>query len=185
MNSNDDLVHLFLKGNSKALDHIYNRNFRYVEGYILSRNGSTNDAEDVFHNALLILYVKLKEEKIKIQSFDNYLFSVCKNLWRRENSKKMVTNTDVFPLVSEEINLAAFHLEHSQWELYKEKFELLSEQCKGILNMVFKKCSYKSIVEKFSYSSQTVARQRVFKCKKRLTQLIKMDPRYMNLKNKK
>ncbi|WP_298900976.1 sigma-70 family RNA polymerase sigma factor [uncultured Psychroserpens sp.] len=179
---NDDFIRQFLEGNPKALDHIYTTNFTYVSHYITSRSGSIKDAEDVFHNALLILYVKLKEKKINIQSFDNYLFTVCKNLWKRENSKKKVTNTDVFPLVSEELNLASFYLEHSQWELYKEKFELLSKQCKVILKMIFEKNSYESIVKRFSYSSQTVARQRVFKCKKRLTQLIKEDSRYSNLK---
>lgn len=179
---NDDFIRQFLEGNPKALDHIYNTCFKYVCNYITSRDGTIKDAEDVFHNALIILYVKLKSEKIKIQSFDNYLFTVCKNLWKRENSKKKVTNTIVFPLVSEELNLASFYLEHKQWELYKEKYELLTKQCKEILKMVFEKSSYESIVKRFSYSSQTVARQRVFKCKKKLTQLIKEDSRYSNFK---
>ncbi|OUR98137.1 hypothetical protein A9Q86_13840 [Flavobacteriales bacterium 33_180_T64] len=179
---NDDFIRQFLEGNPKALDHIYNNNFQYVEYYITSRNGSLKDAEDIFHNALIILYVKLKAEKIEIQSFDNYLFTVCKNLWKKEKSKKKVTNIETYPLVSEELDLASFYLEHSQWELYKEKYELLSKQCKDILKMVFEKKSYETIVKTFSYASQTVARQRVFKCKKKLTQLIKEDSRYSKLK---
>lgn len=179
---NDDFIRQFLEGNPETLDQIYTKSFKYVTHYITSRDGSVKDAEDVFHNALIILYVKLKAEKINIQTFDNYLFTVCKNLWKRENLKKKVTNTDVFPLVSEELDLASFYLEHNQWELYKEKFELLSKQCKAILQMVFEKKSYETIVKTFSYNSQTVARQRVFKCKKRLTELIKEDARYSKLK---
>ncbi|WP_299337923.1 sigma-70 family RNA polymerase sigma factor [uncultured Psychroserpens sp.] len=180
---NDDFIRQFLEGNPKVLDRIYTQNFKYVLHYITSRDGNRSDAEDVFHNALIILYVKIKNDKIQVQSFDNYLFTVCKNLWKRENSKKKVTNTGVLPLVSEEIDLASFYLEHQQWELYKEKFELLSKQCRDILNMIFQKKTYESIVKKYSYSSQTVARQRVFKCKKKLTQLIKEDPRYSNFKS--
>ncbi|WP_397364324.1 RNA polymerase sigma factor [Olleya sp. R77988] len=179
---NDDFIRLFLKGDQKTLNSIYKNSFQYVKHYITSRDGTEKDAEDVFHNALIILYVKLKAKEIKVQSFNNYFFTVCKNLWKRENSKKRVTNIDTIPLVSEELDLAAFYLEHSQWELYKEKFELLSSQCKEILKMVFEKKSYKEIVKKYDYSSQLVARQRVFKCKTKLTQLIKKDNRFSKLK---
>ncbi|WP_452597822.1 RNA polymerase sigma factor [Pontimicrobium sp. MEBiC01747] len=180
---NDDFVSQFLKGNSKLLNSIYDNSFKYVEHYITSRNGSKKDAEDVFHNALIIIYVKLKEGNINIKAFDNYLFTVCKNLWKRENAKHRVTNNNVIPLVSEELDKASFYLEHNQWELYKEKFELLSAQCKEILSMVFQKKAYADIVKKYSYSSQTVARQRVFKCKARLSKLIKEDFRFSKLKH--
>ncbi|WP_299889471.1 RNA polymerase subunit sigma [uncultured Lacinutrix sp.] len=179
---NDDFVRQFLEGNTELLNNIYKNSFKYVSHYITSRDGSIKDAEDIFHNALLLIYVKLKEDSINIQSFDNYLFTVCKNLWKRENTKYRVTKTNIIPLVNEELDKAAFYLEHSQWELYKEKFELLSKQCKDILNMVFEKKPYTEIVSKYSYASQTVARQRVFKCKSRLAKLIKEDLRFSKLK---
>jgi len=50
------------------------------------------------------------------------------------------------------------------------------------LNMIFEKKSYSEIVLKYSYASQTVARQRVFKCKSRLAKLIKEDFRFSKLK---
>ena len=49
--------------------------------------------------------------------------------------------------------------------------------------MVLEKIPYEEIVEAFGYASSTVARQRVFKCKAKLVQLIKFDKRYKNLKN--
>lgn len=182
---NDDFVRQFLEGSTELLNNIYKNSFKYVAHYITSRDGSIKDAEDIFHNALLLIYVKLKDDSINIQSFDNYLFTVCKNLWKRENAKYRVTKTNVIPLVSEEFDKAAFYLEHNQWELYKEKFELLSTQCKEILTMVFKKKSYSEIVSTYSYASQTVARQRVFKCKSRLAKLIKEDRRFSKLKQNK
>ncbi len=178
----DDFLSKFLEGDREVLNHIYKNSFKYVKHYIKSRGGTEKDAEDVFHNGLLLIYVKLKENQIQVKVFDNYLFTVCKNLWKRENSKKRVTNIDHIPLVSEELDLAAFYLEHNQWELYKEKFELLSEQCKAILKMVFEKKTYTEIVKKYSYASQVVARQRVFKCKTKLTKLIKDDKRFSKLK---
>lgn len=182
MQQNEDFIKGFLEGDPKILQQLYTESFQYLERYILSRGGSKKDAEDVFHNALVILYVKIKENKINVQKFNNYLFTVCKNLWKREMSKKRVTNIDVIPLVSEELDKAAFYLEQNQWELYKEKFENLTSQCKEILRMVFEKKSYDEIVKKYSYNSSLVARQRVFKCKSRLIKMIKQDTRYSRLK---
>ncbi|GAB5398443.1 MAG: hypothetical protein Aureis2KO_00280 [Aureisphaera sp.] len=148
----------------------------------MSHNGSKAEAEDIFHNALVTLFVKLKNKELQIQSFDSYLFTICRNLWRRECSKNRVTNIDSIPLVDESVDLAKFSLEQNQWDLYREKFSELSENCRKLLGMTFKKVAYKEIVAFFSYASETVARQRVFKCKSRLVQLIKRDPRYLRLK---
>jgi len=182
MHDNNDFIKGFLDGNPKVLRAIYTRSFPFVLKYIISHDGQKKDAEDIFQNALLIIYTKLKQEKINIQSFDNYLFTVCKNLWRRENAKKRVTTNDLLPLVSEELNLAAFYVEQSQWELYQEKLKSLSVQCQEILKMLFEKVPYAHIVKKYGYASQTVARQRVFKCKSRLIKLIQKDKRYQRLK---
>ena len=179
----DDFVRKFLEGDPPTLDLIYTKFFRNVARYIRSNSGTEKDAEDVFHNALLQLYVKLKAEEIKVQSFDNYLFTMCRNLWRRANAKNRVTSLDHVTLTSERLDQASFYLEQLQWELYEEKFALLSQQCRDILTMVFQKKSYAEIVRKYAYASQTVARQRVFKCKTRLSKLIKEDRRYDQLKS--
>ena len=42
---------------------------------------------------------------------------------------------------------------------------------------------YAEIVSLYKYASQLVARQRVFKCKSRLIQLIQKDRRYTQYKN--
>lgn len=182
---NDKLfIKKFLEGDATTLKEIYAKSFSYVKHYITSRDGTIKDAEDIFQSALVILYVKLKEKSINIQKFDNYLFTVCKNLWRKENKKKRVTNNDIIPLISEELDMATFYLEQQQWELYKEKLLNISEQCQTLLKMIFEKKTYNEIVEKYNYSSHTVARQRVFKCKSRLIKLIKQDIRYLRMKNK-
>ncbi len=181
MHKDDSFIQGFLGGEPDILRKIYTQTFPIVQGYILKRNGSEAQAEDIFQNALVTLFVKLKNNKLKIQSFENYLFTVCRNLWRKECSKKRVTNLDTIPLKDESVDLAKFSIEQSQWDLYQEKFQELSENCRKLLGMMFKKTPYKDIVGFFDYASETVARQRVFKCKSRLIQLIKKDARYLKL----
>ncbi|MDC8002458.1 sigma-70 family RNA polymerase sigma factor [Aureisphaera galaxeae] len=182
MHKEDPFIKGFLGGEPDILRKIYSQSFPTVRGYIMSRNGSKAEAEDIFHNALVTLYVKLKNDELQIQSFESYLFTMCRNMWRRERSKNRVTNLDTIPLVDESVDMAKFSIEQSQWDLYQEKFKELSENCRKLLGMTFKKIAYKEIVTFFNYASETVARQRVFKCKSRLLQLIKRDPRYLRLK---
>ena len=182
MNKKDPFIDGFLNGKPDIFNKLYTESFPAVQRYIVSRGGFKATAEDIFHNALVTLFVKLKNEELHIQSFNSYLFTVCKNLWRRECSQNRVTNLPSTPLMDEAVDLAKFSIEQKQWDLYQEKLKELSENCRKLLLLSFKKIAYKEIVKTFNYASETVARQRVFKCKSRLTKLIKKDSRYLRLK---
>ena len=182
MNKKDPFIEGFLNGKSDIFKKLYTESFPGVKRYIIGRGGSKEAAEDIFHNALVTLFVKLKNDELQIQSFNNYLFTICKNLWKRECSKNRVTNLSSIPLMNEDVDLARFSIEQKQWDLYQEKLKELSENCRKLLLMSFKKIAYKEIVAIFNYASETVARQRVFKCKSRLIKLIKKDSRYLRLK---
>ena len=93
----------------------------------------------------------------------------------------MVTNSSVVELVDDDTDIAMATLEQERWELFHEYLDKLSDNCKQILKLFFKKVGYAYIVEKFGYNSETVARQRVFKCKNRLKELISKDKRFKNL----
>ena len=111
------------------------------------------------------------------------MFTVCKNIWRKElnRRKKQVRNEGVVELVAKEEDQSVFILEQERWELFEEKIALLSDNCREILKDHFNKVPYSEIVQKFQYSCENVAFQRVFKCKKRLTELIKKDHRFKSL----
>ena len=177
-------LNALVEGNSRIISKIYSTNFTQVKRFILQNRGAVEDAEDVFQKALLQIAVRHKKEGIEINSsFDAYLFTVCKNLWRRElNSKKnRVTNQEVIELVSEAKENASALVEQKRHELFLEKLNLISDNCKKILSLFFAKVPYAEIVESTEYNSETVVRQRVFKCKKKLTDLIKGDKRYLTL----
>ncbi len=177
-------LNALVEGNSRIISKIYSTNFTQVKRFILQNRGGVEDAEDVFQKALLQIAVRHKKEGIEINSsFDAYLFTVCKNLWRRElNSKKnRVTNKEVIELVSEAKENASALVEQKRHELFLEKLNLISDNCKKILSLFFAKVPYAEIVESTEYNSETVVRQRVFKCKKKLTDLIKGDKRYLTL----
>lgn len=171
--------------NEKVILEIYKNNFPNVKHFVIINSGKQTDAEDVFQKALLQIIARVQVQNVEIKSsFEAYLFTACKNLWRRElnKSKKEVTIDKPIELYNEERDIAVSILEQERWEFFQEKLELISENCREILKRFFKKTPYKEIAKELGYSDENVVRQRVFKCKNKLTETIKKDDRYNQLK---
>ncbi|MEM6831971.1 MAG: sigma-70 family RNA polymerase sigma factor [Bacteroidota bacterium] len=174
-----------LNGDEKGISAIYQQVFPKVVRFILKNNGQREDAEDIFHKALLQLTTRIRVQTFEINTtFEGYLFTACKNLWRRELNKKSnhwVTEKEEVELVDDDHDQAMAILDQERWELYQECFQKLSDNCKEVLTYFFGKMSYQEIVAKTTYTSEVVVRQRVFKCKKKLTMFIKADKRFKTL----
>ena len=61
---------------------LYKQHFPAVKQYVLQNSGTTNDAEDMFQEALTILWLKVKEGSLLPNSEPGaFLFQVAKNKW--------------------------------------------------------------------------------------------------------
>ncbi|MDH7446934.1 RNA polymerase sigma factor [Aquimarina sp. 2201CG14-23] len=184
INDNDRLQNL-AEGNKDTIEDLYKNVFPKIASFIRSNSGTQSDAEDIFQKVLLQLIARYKVKAFVIDSsFNAYIFSACRNLWRRElnKQKRIVTNNEVVELSRETEDMTMATLEQEKWELFQEKLSQLSDNCKQLLQMFFKKVPYKDIVGKLGYNSDNVVRQRIFNCKSQLTKLIKKDSRYSEIK---
>ncbi len=170
------------KGSDAILLEIYDDFLPLVKRFVTREKGTDSDAEDVFNQVLMQLYARMKVKEFDIQStFEGYLFTACKNIWRRELNKKSrmrVTNQAFHEQVSATEDGARAILEQEKWELFEEKFTELSDNCKEILKLHLDKVSGREIMERLGYASETTVRQRIFKCKSSLVKKIKTDLRY-------
>ena len=181
-----DLLQNILDGDSSSFDQIYKTTFPIVEVFVKKNNGSSEDAHEIFQDALFQIIVRSKVKKLELRtSFEGYLFTVCKNLWYKElnKKKKEVRNSNFIDNRVEDKDLESI-LYQERWDLFEEKINCLSEKCISLLKDYFNKIPYAIIVEKYAFASENAAFQRVFKCKKQLTKLIKEDIRYQQLKQK-
>lgn len=174
-----------IENDSKIIGEMYTKIFPKVVKFVLQNKGQRVDAEDIFQKALLQISARYRKRPFIIKSsFEAYVFSACKNLWRRElnKAKIKVTESTILELHNEDRDMAVAILERERWELFTEKLSDLTGNCKKILELFFAKVPYSDIVKEFNYSSEIVARQRVFKCKASLMQHITNDDRYNSLK---
>ncbi len=183
-NSSQNILANLVNGDDRTIRNTYSSVFPKVISFVKNNKGSYEDAEEIFQDALFQVITRAKIKGIEIKSsFEAYLFTVCKNLWYKElnKSKKEVRNDGVFELKASEDKTMEAILYQDRWDLFEEMLQKLSGNCAELLKDYFKKVPYSEIVKKFSYATENTAFQRVFKCKKRLTELIKNDPRYRDL----
>ena len=171
--------------NDSIIGEIYDAYFNKIAAFVKKNSGEADDARDVFNKALVQLMVRKNLDSIKETSnFEAYLFTTCRNLWYRtlnRRKQERVTNPDVKELYYAEKDEAQSALEQDRWELFREMFEQMSQNCQEILQLLFNKVSGKNMMEKLGYSSDTTVRQRVFKCKKKLGELVQTDHRFKDL----
>ena len=181
---NHPQIEKLLQGDEGTIRLLYDTLFPKFAGFVKNNNGIYSDAEEIFHDALYQLIARAKVSGVQIKtSFEAYVFTVCKNLWMKElnKRKKRVRNDGVFELKAEEDDQTASIIEQERWDLFEEMIDQLSDNCRNLLKDYFKKVPYSEIVKKFSYATENTAFQRIFKCKKKLAELIKGDNRFRTL----
>lgn len=182
-----DFLGAIHKRDNKTIQIIYNQFLGKVIAFVIKNNGTKEDAKDIFDQAIFQISARLERDQFQIKSsFEAFLFTACKNLWRRELNKRahrQVTNSNVKELYYKEKQMTQATLEQERWELFQEKVTELSENCSQVLQLFFKRFSSKDIMKNLGYQSENTVRQRIFKCKKQLMKLVQNDARFVELKN--
>lgn len=170
---------------SKVINEIYQQFFPTIRNFIERNSGKTEDAQDIFQDALISIFRRLKKDNLKIQhTFNTYFFTVCKNLWYKKTKKAgfHVTSIEVVPLSDKEDGLITDAITKTdRYTLFTNKLAQLGKDCQQVLNLHFTKKSFKEIATTMNYASEEYARRRKYLCKNKLVKLVKADVRYKEL----
>ena len=186
MNEQRDVNYLqgIAENDYPTLNRIYQESLPEVIKYIRKNSGSADDARDVFQEAILVIFRKVKDQKLVLTTtFHQYLFTVCRRMWLAKLKKKKrapLTSAKEEDFAFEEQYEEAF-LKTRKWRLFNQKFAQLSEECQRVLKMMFNGLSNKEIAQKTGYSEEYAKRKR-YRCKGTLSELIKNDPEYFPIK---
>ena len=185
MRDNSLYLKALIEGDRVVIKTIYSNTLPRVIKFVCQNKGSEDDAKEVFQNALLQLVVRYKKDQFVITgSFEAYLFTVCKNMWRRELKRRKieVTSNSFLELRDKDEDIVYAILEQKQWEIFNDAINKLSDNCKRIMDLFFSRIPYAEMLKILNYTSENVIRQRVFKCKAKLKSLIIEDHRFNQLK---
>jgi len=185
--SNNDLIKGIRNHDSAILRHVYDIHYPIIEGYIIHNQGSREQARDIFQDAMIIIYKRIKSNELELScKFGTYLYAICKNIWMQER-KKYLQRSEKLRRQPLEVNdpgpaddpLLQNHLT----DLFNKHFDALSKDCQKILSMYFNNFSVEDIRAAMNYKDLHHTADRKYRCKKSLINRIVNDPLFKRLKD--
>ena len=159
-----------LADRAHALTHLYRRAFPLVRRHVRRYGGTTHDAEDVFQDALVILYEQAVGGTLTLTaSASTYLVGIGRNLWHHEQRRRArlpheALPDDLEPLAADESEAAT-----AASFAVLDYVERLGAKCKNVLlSFYYFQQPLTQIAETHGYRSVRSATVQKFKCLERL-----------------
>ncbi len=184
---NDEDILSGLKVQDRSVvNYVYKEFFPTIKYLITTNSGSEIDAEDVFQDALVIIFKKVRsDDLILTSSFKTYLYSVCRNLWLQRLDKKAFSSEflelENLNELQDTIQFEFTDNENEKYKLFQQHFLELGEDCQKVLKLFLQKVPLKEIADLMGFKSEKYAKTRKFMCKEKLKQQIINDPRFKKL----
>jgi RNA polymerase sigma factor (sigma-70 family) len=182
--SNLDLLNGIRRNDTIVLQYIYRNFYSKINFFIKKNSGDDDDANDVFQEAIIIIYRKLKANELVLDcSFETYLYSVCRFLWLKQLDKRKIEKEKIKDNHEYSEDIYDDGLEkvvdlNERYRLYQKHFTNLGKDCQKVLQLYFDKVPLKNIAQIMGFKSEKYAKKRKFKCKEYLIKSIKQDLEY-------
>jgi RNA polymerase sigma factor (sigma-70 family) len=181
---NQSLIQGILKRDRKTYQWIYDSWFTYVKAYVGKNSGHKDDAQDLFQNALLDLYLNIKKGKYEDkQPMKNYFMIICQNKWLnhlRKNKRKQTVELQIENLEDEDYMEAILHKE-GLLNLLEKYLDKMTDGCKAVLNaFYYDKKSLAVIAEENNWTLK-FAKKKNYECRQKLKKVISDDTNYKKM----
>ena len=176
----DSEVILGILNNSEtALKRLYVAYFPMVLQLIINNNGNEDDAKDIYQEAIIVLYNKVKAGDFELSSkLKTYIYSICRRLWLKRLTQLNRYGGDVrdFEEFLPGSDVEEVDEERNEKDIQFKKMESalqqLGEPCKTIMeDFYIKNRSMQDICERFGYTNADNAKTQKYKCLQRLKKL--------------
>jgi len=156
----------------RAMEYLYIRNFPVIRNFIMKNSGSEEDAADIFQNAMIAFYEKVRYKQLELNcTIRTFLYSICRNLWfdelrAQKKQQKMVSDLKVVAVESEDMAVLE---PDDQTKLVSKLMSQLGTDCNRILGLFyFERFSMKQIAAEMGYANEKVAKNLKARCMKKL-----------------
>jgi RNA polymerase sigma factor (sigma-70 family) len=182
--TDEEIIAGLRKRDNRVLQYIYKNTFNAVKQLVIHNAGSDSDAEDIFQEALIIVFKKLREDAdFKLSSsFTTYIYSIARLIWLKH--LKQIKKIEIDPLnrdLEERIEFEEpLPVEDKDLRLaiYQRTLSKIPEDCQKILRLTAEDISSKEIARKLGFRSEGYVRKRRHFCKEFLVNKIKDDADY-------
>lgn len=166
---------------------IYRKFSGKIKWMVLKNNGTEAAAGDIFQEALISICHKAKTQDLVLSCpFDAFIYTICKNLWLKELSKKkvqsIIADENGQEIGEDSVQLAEECLMQEQrLKLLHNKLEELGGDCAKLLRLNWEGKSMGEVAQELKVT-YAYARKKKVGCMEKLIGLIKRTPEFNSLK---
>ena len=160
----------------KAVETIYRENYNMVQSLIINNNGSSDDAKDIFQEAMIVLYEKVRSGAFELNcQIKTFVYSVSRRLWLKrlqQQNRYAASNDSIEMVVAVEEDLEDHEQRNAEFEMMEKAINSLGEPCKSLLEAYYlQKQNMQVIAANFGYTNADNAKNQKYKCLMRLKKI--------------
>lgn len=182
-----------LKARDKVvIEKIYNCLFPSLNHWISINSGTREDAEDVFHDSLLCVMIKLDTQVISLTcDFSTYFISICRNKWlqilyKRKRLISLTSESLQKPMADQDEPSDMEDPESIEDQKYQAFIEALNEldpKSQAVMEASLNGKSNEEIAHEMGFINPQAVADKKKNCKKKLIRIISECPLYKNQMN--
>ena len=160
----------------KAIETIYRENYNMIQSLIVNNNGSADDARDIFQEAMIVLYEKVRSGSFELNCLiKTYVYSVSRRLWLKR-LQQMNHYSPVADNLQETIPVEEEIEENErinyEFQAMDRAISSLGEPCKSLLEAYYlDRRNMLEIAQSFGYTNADNAKNQKYKCLMRLKKI--------------
>ena len=147
-----------------------------IQGLVINNNGSAEDAKDIFQEAMIVLYEKVRSGNFELNcQIKTYVYSVCRRLWLKRLQQlnrysSGVENLEAVADIEEEVEI--HEKRNAEFEIMEKAISHLGEPCRSLLEAYYlQKKNMQEIAINFGYTNANNAKTQKYKCLIRLKKI--------------
>ena len=170
------LLNGLAEGDKRTIEIIYKDHYNMIQSLIINNNGSADDAKDIFQEALIVLYEKVRSGSFELNcQLKTYLYSVSKRLWLKRlsvNTRFVSAAEDLEPTFPVDDEVEAHEKRDAEFDMMEKAIASLGEPCKSLLEAYYlNKQNMQVIAATFGYTNADNAKNQKYKCLVRLKKI--------------
>ncbi len=185
----DEILKDIAGAKTETLEMLYKNCYPPVKTYVISNSGNYADAEDVFQDAVTIVFRRARQGDLQLYphtAISTLINGIARNLWLRKLAYRKMEKVSLRILegeitlpqsIEDEIN----SLELGRLWICQKYFMQMHERCRILLRLFMKGMQMKEIAEIMDFDSEDQAKTAKFRCKKKLALAILNDKEYQSM----
>ena len=177
---NDDakILDLMKNGDDDALVMIYQQNRKAIVSLVIKNNGSSDDAEDVLQDSVIILWERVQSGRFEYTAkLSTFLFAIAKNVWSRKRVRRQRETPTEFQsdiLDSGDTSQLDLMVESERSQTVASALEKLGDPCKTLLLLYYwEEKSQEDIAAQMGFANAATVKSKKYTCKKMLEKILK------------